>query len=59
MAKITQIKSSHLKPDHHFLVSHVHHSLNIPDTADTSGFETDTPFHPDAAVLSFRGSGIG
>ena len=50
MAKIAQIKSSHLQPDHHFLVSHVQHSLNMPDTADTSGFDT---------VLSFSTSGIG
>ena len=59
MAKIAQIKSAHLQPDHHFIESHVWHSSNTPNNTDTSYYDTDIPLLPDAYVSSFRGSGIG
>ena len=59
MAKIAQIKSAHLQPEHHILVSQLQHSPNMPDTADTSDSDTDTPFLLEADVSSFRDSVIG
>ena len=58
MAKIAQIKSAHLQPDHHFLERHVCHSPDTPDTSKTSDSYTDTLFLPDASVSSFSDSGI-
>ena len=58
MAKIARIKSVPLQPDHHFLVGHFRHAPKIPDTADTSDFDTDTPLFPDTYVPSFSGIGI-
>ena len=59
MVKIAQIKSAHLQPDHHFLVSHFGHSPNTPNTDDTSDSDTDTPLLPNACASSFSRSDIG
>ena len=50
MAKIAQIKSAHLQPDHRFLAGYVRHFPKPPNTDDTSNSDTDTPLLPDAAV---------
>ena len=59
MAKIAQIKSTHLQPDHQFRASHVRRSPNTPDTAYIFDSDTDTQFLLDVDVSSFSGSGIG
>ena len=59
MAKISQIKSAHLQPDHQFLARHVQHAPITSDTDNISEYDNDTPFPPDADVSSFRGNGIG
>ena len=50
MAKIAQIKSAHLQPDHRFLAGYARRLPKPPDTDNTSNSDTDTPFLPDAAV---------
>ena len=58
MARIAQIKSARLQPDHHLFVSHIRHSPDTPYNLDTSDSDTDTPFLPYTAVSSFSCSGI-
>ena len=59
IAKVAWIKSSHLQPDHHLLLSHVWNAPDMPNTSDTSDSDTNTLFPPDADVSPFGGSGIG